>query len=97
MLVGSGAELLQDLLLGGHLEALGCAEGAPRASGDVPAQNAEGDPYGSDGLRAVMVLSPVAVAPRDTRILPGFLPGRLGTPVPFPADPAVAQLGPISR
>lgn len=89
--------LMQDLLLAGHLEAVGFAEGAPRAVADAPAQNAEGDLYVSDGLRVVMILSPVAVAPRDTRLLPGFLPGPLGTRVPFPAAPAVAQPDPISR
>jgi hypothetical protein len=89
--------LMQDLLLRGHLATVGFAAGAPRAPSDAPTANAEGDPYFSDGLRAILVLSPVDVRPRDTTLLSGELPGPGGTRIRFPPVSADPQPGPISR
>ena len=48
--------LLQNLFSSGAVARLAFVGGAPVASPDAPARNAEGDPYSSDGLRAVFFL-----------------------------------------
>ncbi|MBF6567325.1 MAG: LssY C-terminal domain-containing protein [Candidatus Binataceae bacterium] len=49
--------LVQDLIASDYLYALAYAKGAVKASQEHPAANLTGDPYFSDGLRAVMLLS----------------------------------------
>jgi hypothetical protein len=49
--------LAQDLLASEYLYGIAFAKGAPKASIENPATNLTGDPYFSDGLRAVMLIS----------------------------------------
>lgn len=49
--------LAQDLLASEYLYGFAFAKGAPDASQEHPATNLTGDPYFSDGLRAVMLIS----------------------------------------
>src|SRR5579885_1975021 len=49
--------LAQDLLASEYLYGIAFAKGAPQASIEHPAANLTGDPYFSDGLRAVMLIS----------------------------------------
>jgi hypothetical protein len=49
--------LIQDLLASDYLHAFGWLRGVGRAPQDHPSVNLIGDPYFTDGLRAVMVIS----------------------------------------
>lgn len=49
--------LLGCLLAVGRVAQLGCCEGVEAASETVPRKNLTGDPYDSDGLRAVIILA----------------------------------------
>jgi hypothetical protein len=49
--------LIQDLLASDYLQAFGWLKGVGRALQDHPRVNLTGDPYFTDGLRAVMVIS----------------------------------------
>ena len=49
--------LIQDLLASEYLEAFGWVKGVGQAPKDHPRENLTGDPYFTDGLRAVMVIS----------------------------------------
>lgn len=49
--------LLQDLVQDKHLKAFAYAKGIPTTSLEAPSYNAENDPYFTDGLRALFVLS----------------------------------------
>jgi hypothetical protein len=51
------AYLLQDLLMSGFVERYGYVEGVGAASASTPRTNLTGDPYYTDGLRAVIFLS----------------------------------------
>jgi hypothetical protein len=51
------AYLLQDLLLSGFVERYGYVEGVGAAPASAPRTNLTGDPYYTDGLRAVVFLS----------------------------------------
>jgi hypothetical protein len=57
--------VLDDLLAGGRVARLGYVGGVERAPGATPRHNLTGDPYFTDGLRAVAVLS-------RTRTVPAF-------------------------
>ncbi len=48
--------LIEDLLLSGQIEAFGYIEGLGASSPDKPRHNLTGDPYWSDGLRAILVV-----------------------------------------
>ena len=47
-----------DLLGAGHLERMGYVEGVEVSQSDAPRRNLTGDPYVTDGGRAVLLLSP---------------------------------------
>ena len=49
--------LVQDLLASENLYTRAFAKGAVKASQESPVTNLTGDPYFSDGLRAVMLIS----------------------------------------
>lgn len=59
--------VMNDLLVGGRLAGLGFAPGVEPSTAAAPRRNLTGDPYFTDGLRAVAVLS-------RTRTAPAFLP-----------------------
>ncbi len=61
--------LLQSLLAGGFVEAFGFVRGARRSTASAPAVNLVDDPYFSDGLRLVLLLSPDPVSYGDVRSL----------------------------
>lgn len=68
--------LAQDLLLTQHVEALGYVKGVEQAPLDAPRRNLTGDPYFTDGLRLVVILSTDLVHPDDMHLLewPATLP-----------------------
>jgi len=49
--------LVQDMIASGFLQSLGYVEGVGAASRDTPRSNLTGDPYFTDGLRAVMFIA----------------------------------------
>ena len=51
------AYLLQDLLMSGFVHRYGFVEGVGAATASAPRTNLTGDPYYTDGLRAVVFLS----------------------------------------
>ena len=55
--------VLNDLLVAGRVTSLGLVNGVGAASADSPRRNLTGDPYFTDGLRAVAVLSRTPTAP----------------------------------
>ncbi|HVB81642.1 MAG TPA: LssY C-terminal domain-containing protein [Candidatus Binataceae bacterium] len=55
--------VLDDLMMAGHVGRLGFVSGVEAASAATPRRNLTGDPYFTDGLRAVAVLSRTRVAP----------------------------------
>ena len=55
--------VLNDLLVAGRVARLGLVAGVGAASADTPRHNLTGDPYFTDGLRAVAVLSRAPTAP----------------------------------
>ena len=57
--------LLQSLLIGGAVEKYGFAAGMPPATREDPRKNLTNDPYFTDGLRLVAVVSPTASIPPD--------------------------------
>jgi hypothetical protein len=50
--------VIEDLLGSGHLERMGYVEGVEVSDQDAPRRNLCGDPFVTDGCRAVMMLSP---------------------------------------
>ena len=61
--------LFQDLLNSQYLRAAAWATGVGAAPQDHPRENLTGDPYFTDGLRAVMVISPKPVAEDEIDLL----------------------------
>jgi hypothetical protein len=61
--------LAQDLLLTQSVEAIGYVDGVGKATRDAPRKNLTGDPYFTDGLRLVVILSPDTVHPDDMHVL----------------------------
>lgn len=55
--------VLDDLLESGHIARVGYVSGAGAADRDHPRHNLTGDPYFTDGMRAVAVFSPERVQP----------------------------------
>ncbi len=66
--------LLQDLLEHQAVAKLGFATGQAAVTPEQPHMNAEGDPYFTDGLRAVFILSQDPTALSDIELLPWRLP-----------------------
>jgi hypothetical protein len=66
--------LLQDLLMSGFVERYGFVEGVGAAPASAPRPNLTGDPYYTDGLRAVIFLSDQATAPEKVERLPWEVP-----------------------
>jgi hypothetical protein len=56
--------VIEDLLGAGHLERMGYVEGVDVSERDAPRRNLTGDPYVTDGHRAVLVLSPTSTTAR---------------------------------
>jgi hypothetical protein len=70
------AYLLQDLLISGFVERYGYVDGVGPAPASAPRTNLTGDPYYTDGLRAVVFLSNQVTALGDTDRLPWEVPPR---------------------
>ncbi len=62
--------LVEDLILSGFVEKVGHVRGVGAAGRDKPRKNLTGDPYYTDGLRAVIVISGEPVQLEDIEILP---------------------------
>jgi hypothetical protein len=56
--------VIEDLLQAGRIEATGYVDGVGQCNSDSPRHNLTGDPYYTDGKRAVIVLSARRTAPR---------------------------------
>ena len=61
--------LIQDLLASDYLHAFGWLKGVGRATQDHPRVNLTGDPYFTDGLRAVMVISSKSASEDEVELL----------------------------
>jgi LssY C-terminus len=59
------AYLLQDILMSGFVERYGYVDGVGAAPASAPRPNLTGDPYYTDGLRAVIFLSDKTMPPGD--------------------------------
>jgi hypothetical protein len=55
--------VIEDLTLAGRVEAAGYVSGVPACPRDAPHRNLTGDPYYTDGKRAVILLSPKRTQP----------------------------------
>ena len=55
--------VLDNLLVGGHVARLGFVSGVQAAPTTMPRRNLTGDPYFTDGLRAVAILSAEPTSP----------------------------------
>jgi hypothetical protein len=67
--------LVLDFWNAGVLSAFGYTTGVGRRDGETPGRNLTGDPYVTDGLRAVMMLSAEPVAYEDVQFLDWERPG----------------------
>jgi len=76
------AYLLQDLLMSGFVERYGYVEGVGAAPTSAPRANLTGDPYYTDGLRAVIFLSDQTTSLENVVRLPWEVPGQPGEPQP---------------
>jgi len=76
------AYLLQDLLMSGFVERYGYVEGVGAARTSAPRANLTGDPYYTDGLRAVIFLSDQTTSLENVVRLPWDVPGQPGEPQP---------------
>src|SRR5262249_22327335 len=70
--------LLQDLLMSGLVKRYGYVEGVGAAPTSAPRSNLTGDPYYTDGLRAVIFLSDQAVPLEDIERIPWEVPAPSG-------------------
>ena len=68
------AYLLQDLLMSGFVERYGYVDGVGAAPASAPRRNLTGDPYYTDGLRAVVFLSNQPTPLKDIDRLPWEAP-----------------------
>jgi len=75
--------LIQDLVYSQSLLEFGFVKGPPPAPPDRPHRNLTGDPYFTDGLRAVLLFERRPVALEEVRVYEWELPGGAG-----PAEPA---------
>ena len=55
--------VIEDLMLAGRVEAAGYVGGVAACASDAPHRNLTGDPYYTDGMRAVILLSPKRTQP----------------------------------
>jgi len=55
--------VIEDLMLTGRVEAAGYVGGGPACPRDAPHRNLTGDPYYTDGKRAVILLAPRRTQP----------------------------------
>jgi hypothetical protein len=69
--------LLQDLLLSGLVERYGFVQGVRAAPATSPRTNLTGDPYYTDGLRAIVFLSDETTLPQNIKRLPWETPQAL--------------------
>ena len=76
------AYLLQDLLVSGFVERYGYVQGVGAAPTSAPRPNLTGDPYYTDGLRAVIFLSDQATLLENIQRLPWEVPRQPGEPQP---------------
>ncbi len=70
--------VIEDLMGSGHLERMGYVEGVGGTPEGAPRHNLTGDPYTTDGHRAVLILSPTKA---NTQFL-GWLAQTAGDDVP---------------
>jgi hypothetical protein len=56
--------VVEDLLHAGRIEAVAYVDGVGACTADAPRKNLTGDPYFTDGRRAVIYLSPERTTPR---------------------------------
>ncbi len=75
--------VIEDLLGSGYLERMGYVEGVEVSEPESPRRNLCGDPYVTDGNRAVIVLSPT---PTTARFLGWKLPALESTPGSRPSN-----------
>ena len=75
--------LVEDLIYGGRVGRIGFVDGVGQASLRSPRHNAWGDPYFTDGLRAVLFLSDEPVPFSEVELLDWQLPTFMK---PFPPD-----------
>jgi hypothetical protein len=66
--------LLQDLIMSGFVERFGYVDGVGAAPASAPRANLTGDPYYTDGLRAVIFLSNQPISLKDIDRLPWEVP-----------------------
>jgi hypothetical protein len=69
--------LEQDLIYSRNVRRFGLAEGVGSAAADAPRYNAEGDPYFTDGLRAVFFIDDDVVPLDDVEVMKWALPDEL--------------------
>ena len=62
--------LLQDLMEDKHLQAFAYTEGIPKTTLELPSYNAENDPYFTDGLRTLFILSEGAHSSENLHLWP---------------------------
>jgi hypothetical protein len=75
--------VIEDLLGSGHLDRMGYVEGVDVSEKDAPRRNLTGDPYMTDGNRAVLILSPA----RTTAKFLGWHMQRSAPEVPASGQP----------
>ncbi len=68
------AYLLQDLIMSGFVERYGFVDGVGAAAASEPRKNLTGDPYYTDGLRAVVFLSDQTTSISEIDRLPWEVP-----------------------
>jgi hypothetical protein len=56
--------VVEDLLQAEHVQAAGYVDGAPASTREQPRHNLTGDPYYTDGKRAVILLAETRTQPR---------------------------------
>lgn len=61
--------LVQDMIASGFLKSLAYTEGVDAASRETPSQNLTGDPYFTDGLRAVMFIVDEPVPSEENKLI----------------------------
>jgi hypothetical protein len=79
--------LLQDLLMSGLIQRYGYVQGVGAAAADAPRANLTGDPYYTDGLRAVIFLSDQAAPVENAERLHWEIPA----PRPRQTPPAASR------
>jgi len=79
---GARWSLVQDMILAQCVEKIGFVDGGFQAPPIAPRYNLTGDPYFTDGLRAVLFLSPTPVGADEIHILPWSHPPQGGLSQP---------------